>query len=418
MVYVETTGADDLIVLNPRWLCGEVLGKLLSDCKHLPSVARLSSTQLTDLFPAIDVADSATLLTALELCSVVSAGTAYQLSCRNSLPVPAEDRRKSDSTPCVGGVALVADAKAQLQYVFPRVQHAIWNCAEVPHLSEWNGGIRVRRVSDSDQDDVATVQISTENSEDLIRVICCGHNPQNLYDLQQTIAAIVLRVIDACCPGVYLQLRALSPRDIRLGDRPLPRAYSSREVATAQLDRREGVRLDEGGDEESLKEVLTYGDEGLFASLCPGVDSHVSEMPMYLRCRLAALLDPPHPQGRDWLLLALGLGLSDSLPRVDSPDVAATSRTVCLLALWSSNRDATVRRLLDVVRRTIQRPDVEDELLRLTPFCRPSAFNPDRSVCPSPEANHISSADCKTSTASNWFGYVIQELDMGGVHPR
>jgi len=301
----------------------------------------------------------------------------------------------------MGGVALVADATAQLRYVFPRVQHAIWNCPEVLHLSEWNGGIRVWRVSDSDEEDVATVQISTEDSEDLIRVICCGHNPQNLYQLQQTTSEIVLHVIDACCPGVYLQIRALSPRDIRLGERPLPRAYSARELSTAQLDRREGVRLDDREEEESLKEVLAFSDEELYSSLRPGVDSHVSEMPMYLRCRLAALLDPPHPQGRDWLLLALGLGLSDSLPRVDSPDVAATSRTVCLLALWSSNHDATVRRLLDVVRRTIQRPDVEDELFRLTPFCRPSAFNPDRSECPSPEANHISSADCKTSTASN-----------------
>ena len=407
MVYVET--ADDLIVLNPRWLCGEVLGKLLSDCTHLPSDGRLSSTHLTDLFPSMDVTDSATLLTALELCSVVSAGSSYQLSCRNSLPVPTEDGRKSDCPPCVGGVALVAKAAAQLRHVFPRVQHAIWNCPEVRNLSEWDGGIRVLRVSDSDEDDVATVQISTEDSEDLIRVICCGHNPQNLYQLQQTLAAIVLRVIDAWCPGVYLQLRALSPRDIRNGTRLRPRAYSAREVATAHLDRREVVRLNDGEDEESLIQVLAFGDEGLYATLRPGVDSHVSEMPMYLRCRLAALLDPPHPQGRDWLLLALGLGLADSLPSVDSPDVAATSRTVCLLALWSSNPDATVRRLLDVVRRTIQRPDVEDELLRLTPFCRPSAFNPDRSQCSSPGTNHISSADCnhsdrnsrKASTTSN-----------------
>jgi len=419
VVYIETT-TDDLIVLNPRWLCGDVLGKLLGSRGHLPSDGRLSVTHLTDLFPDTDVADLTTLLTALELCSVVAAGSSYQLSCRNSRPVPDKDRksdenlfsvpdedrnsdwnslpvpeedRKSDYFPCVGGVGLVADSTAQLRYVFPRVQHAVWNSSVVEQPTEWRGGIRFRRSSESSSDYIITVQINTEEDEDVIRVICCGHDPQTLYELQQMIAEIVLRVIDTCCPGVYLQLNAISPRDVREAKRPLPRLYSARDVAIAQLDFVEELRIDDNEDVESLKEVLAFGDEGLYARLRPGVELHVSELPMYTRCRLAALLDPPHMHGRDWILLALGLGLNDDIPRVDSPQAASVSRTVCLLALWTSNEDATVRRLLDVVRRTLQRPDVEETLLQLTPLSRPpSTANPERSACPSPRTDHISTA--------------------------
>jgi len=386
VVYIEST-AEDLIVLSPHWLCSEVLGKLLSAGEdQVPSNGRLSAGHLIDLFPAMDITDCTALLTALELVSVVSPG--YQLSCRNSRPVPRDQDRKSN---CGGGVALVADGAARLRYIFPRVQHAVWNSPDVTQTYEWSGGIRFRRSSSPDE--VATVQVNTEDGEDLIRVVCCGNNAQKLYQLQQMTAAIVLRVVDSCCPGVYLQPRALSPRDIRDAERLLPRAYSTREVATAQLERRDEVRLLDGEKEETLMEVLAYGDKELYASLRAGVELHVSELPMYIRCRLAALLDPPHPLGRDWLLLALGLDLADSLPRVDSADVAALSRTVCLLALWSNDQDATIRRLLDVVRSKLQRPDVEGTLLRLMPLCRPSAVNPNQSPSQSPGAScHVSSA--------------------------
>lgn len=407
MVYIETT-TDDLIVLNPRWLCSEVLGKLLGDRSHLPSDGRLTATQLTELFPGMDITDSTTLLTALELCSVVSPGSAYQLSFRNSLPLPGDENRKLRRAPCVGGVALVADARSHLRHVFPRVQHAIWNSPAIEQPTEWKGGMRFHRSSGSALDDLITVRISTEGDEDWIRVVSCGHNPQTLYESQESIVATVIRVIDTCCPGVYLQLRALSPRDIKDAERPVLRAYSAREVAAAQLEGRGGIQLSEEEDEETLVDVLAFGDEELYSTLRPGVDLHVSEMPMYTRCRLAALLDPPHPQGRDWLLLALGLGLGDSVPRLDSQDVAALSRTVCLLALWSSDQEATVRRLLDVVRRTIQRPDVEEALLQLMPLCRPATGNQEPSESRGPGSNHVANAECnhsnrnrrKSSTAS------------------
>lgn len=408
VVYIETI-RDDLIVLNPRWLCGEVLAKLLNGRGDLPYDGRISVTHLNNLFPDMDVADSTLLLTALELCSVVTPGSAYQLSCHNSLPVPSEDR-KWNSYPCVGGVALVADATAWLRFIFPRIQHAIWNSSFLERLSEWGGGISFRRSSDSSPDNIITIQINTEENEDVIRIIGCGHDPHTLLHLQQLATAIVLRAVDTCCPGVYLQMKALSPRDIRDGVRPLPRTYSTRDVAVAQMEEKDEIQINDEEAKESLKDVLAYGDEGLYSTLRPGVDLHVSELPMYIRCRLAALLDPPHPHGRDWLLLAFGLGLGDAIPQVDSPDVASVSRTVCLLALWSRNNDATICRLLDVVQRALERPDVEETLLQLAPLYL-STIDQEHSACPSPgpdnssqigrsTANHSRRNSRKSSTTS------------------
>jgi len=391
-------------VLNPRWLCGsEFLGKLLGDKEHLPCSGLLSVAHVTDRFPHMDVADSTALLTALELCSVVTAGSSYQLSCRNLLPVSSDDHRSELDPPCVGGVAMASDSAAHLRYVFPRVQHAIWNSPLASQPSEWNGGIRFRRSSESDPDSVIDVQLNTEHDEDLIRIICRGHDPETLHRTQQWTAAIILRVIDTCCPGVYLQLRALSPRDIRTGQRSPPRAYAAREVASAQMECRDEVRIGDDEDGETLSQVLAFGDARLHATLCPGVELHVSELSMYSRCRLATLLDPPHPHGRDWLLLALGLGLGDVVPQLDASDRATLSRTDSLLALWSGNPDATIRNLLDVVRRTLQRPDVEEILLQLTPLCRPSSL-----VCPEESHACPSSRNSSIPVAAEGYNHLSQ----------
>ena len=129
----------------------------------------------------------------------------------------------------------------------------------------------------------------------------------------------------------------------------------------------------------------------------PGIDLHVSELPVYARCRLAALLDPPHPLGRDWLLLALGLGVESAVPQIDAPEMVSFSHTDCLLALWSRNPESTVRRLLEAVRATLQRSDVEEALLRLTPLCRSSTSPGFKHDSPSPGTNLISAAGCHQS---------------------
>jgi len=50
----------------------------------------------------------------------------------------------------------------------------------------------------------------------------------------------------------------------------------------------------------------------VFSRLRPGLELSVVDLPVYARCRLAGLLDPRHPDGRDWTGLASSLGLKPS----------------------------------------------------------------------------------------------------------
>ena len=49
----------------------------------------------------------------------------------------------------------------------------------------------------------------------------------------------------------------------------------------------------------------------------PGPDLHVSSISTVTRQSLCHLLDGPHPLGRDWCLLAVQLGLSEKVPKLD-----------------------------------------------------------------------------------------------------
>lgn len=74
---------QELIVINPRWLCSDIIGRLLSyDCLiQGPVGGRFSLDHLRSLFPKIDPGDVALTLDALELCSIVQRNnyTVYNL---------------------------------------------------------------------------------------------------------------------------------------------------------------------------------------------------------------------------------------------------------------------------------------------------------------------------------------------------
>ena len=101
---------------------------------------------------------------------------ARQSDGRASADCGADDDRKwssSDGARCAGGVALVADATAQLRHIFPRVQHAVWNAPAVERVSEWNGGIRFRCREtgpdsvESGPESVIAVRVDTEGGKEV-----------------------------------------------------------------------------------------------------------------------------------------------------------------------------------------------------------------------------------------------------------
>lgn len=67
-----------------------------------------------------------------------------------------------------------------------------------------------------------------------------------------------------------------------------------------------------GGPEVGGKVVVTPRD----APLLPGIRIPVCDLSAAVRRHLAAFLDPPHPMGKDWCLLAMALNLEDSMPDI------------------------------------------------------------------------------------------------------
>ena len=59
--------------------------------------------------------------------------------------------------------------------------------------------------------------------------------------------------------------------------------------------------------------MLCWDDPSVTAALVPGPALPVSSLSTVTRQALCRLLDPAHPAGTDWCMLAVSLGLSDKV---------------------------------------------------------------------------------------------------------
>ena len=59
--------------------------------------------------------------------------------------------------------------------------------------------------------------------------------------------------------------------------------------------------------------MLCWDDASVSAALVPGPALPVSSLSTVTRQALCRLLDPAHPAGTDWCMLAVSLGLSDKV---------------------------------------------------------------------------------------------------------
>ncbi|GBN38940.1 Death-associated protein kinase dapk-1 [Araneus ventricosus] len=103
-------------------------------------------------------------------------------------------------------------------------------------------------------------------------------------------------------------------------------------------------------------------------------DLHASQLPL-LSCQcLCAILDTPDSMGRDWCMLGVLLGMTDKLPKLDPGDNPAFSPTACIMSEWMKRPDTTLGQLL---RRLLEleRTDAIETLMptlpmfRVTPVC-------------------------------------------------
>jgi len=391
---------DDMLILSPQWLCVNVIGYFISHevTMHAHSNGRLSVDYVRTLFPRCDIGDITKILETLELTSrcQMQGDVEYDVPFLNVLECPKklweqediEMAAESDSS-VWGGVQISAlcDMSDQMFHVFPRLQTYLRNRLASKGnyvIYHWRLGSKIKAGSLAAVIELRPETISLDSKfrgpvemswPVCLELKCRGPADQRnqIFFFQEELCEIIFTVVNGCCPGMYLQRQPLSVNSLK--DRRVPcSSYEPRLILLAQIDFSSTVQLKATPENstkhaEQLIDLVAYGSEEIFSCMTAGIDLHISSLSLYARYVLASQLDPSDPLGHDWCMLAIVLGLTDLLPKVDVHEAAALSKTDAILALHSRNADATFRTLHEKLL-LLDRPDAVDAMLTLIPLYR------------------------------------------------
>jgi len=185
--------------------------------------------------------------------------------------------------------------------------------------------------------------------------------------IQEDICETIYTSLEQSCPALYLERAPLSVLDLRAA-LPVSRVhiYRPRTIILAQLGGMTSVGHGSEGSSQSteqLSDLIAYGCDEVWSCLHPGVDQPVTGLSLYARYQLAELLDR-----KDWSALAKALGLEILDPEEESAG-SVYSMTDGVLADWISTAGpAATIRALNTALQSLQRSDVIDALLSLTPL--------------------------------------------------
>jgi len=387
VVYIETEEVDDddFVVLSPQWLGSEVIGDLLSH--ELTVRCRPTGCFTIDDFqvvlPGATADDVLYLLAALGLSTRCSFGdetaeheVEHELPCLNFVETLAGlwDREddKTGSELVYGGLRFDAGrfGMDDFIHVFPRVQvrlrrHFMSYLPVDPDcdLYQWFHGSKYCTGNGCE------ALITLEQDEQMIELKCRAAvagdlSASDIYRFREELARVIIGTLQDCLPGVFVQVAYLSAVDLAMHD-PSPYAYPSCDVLLALANETDTVRRvagSQGVEEEKLCDLVAFGSDSVLSSLVPGLEMHVSRLPLEAQRQLCSLLDPADPTGRDWCLLAVRLGLSTELPVVEGDPDSAGSPTDRVLSLWSADNDATLSKLVNALT-SLNRTDAVDAVV-------------------------------------------------------
>jgi len=387
VVYIETEEVDDddFVVLSPQWLGSEVIGDLLSH--ELTVRCRPTGCFTIDDFqvvlPGATADDVLYLLAALGLSTRCSFGdetaeheVEHELPCLNFVETLAGlwDREddKTGSELVYGGLRFDAGrfGMDDFIHVFPRVQvrlrrHFMSYLPVDPDcdLYQWFHGSKYCTGNGCE------ALITLEQDEQMIELKCRAAvagdlSASDIYRFREELARVIIGTLQDCLPGVFVQVAYLSAVDLAMHD-PSPYAYPSCDVLLALANETDTVRRvagSQGVEEEKLCDLVAFRSDSVLSSLVPGLEMHVSRLPLEAQRQLCSLLDPADPTGRDWCLLAVRLGLSTELPVVEGDPDSAGSPTDRVLSLWSADNDATLSKLVNALT-SLNRTDAVDAVV-------------------------------------------------------
>ncbi|PNJ71575.1 DAPK1 isoform 8 [Pongo abelii] len=371
---MQSETVQDVLLLDPRWLCTNVLGKLLS--VETPRAlhhyrGRYTVEDIQRLVPDSDVEELLQILDAMDIC-------ARDLSSGTMVDVPAliktDNLHRSwaddeDEVMVYGGVRIVP-VEHLTPFpcgIFHKVQVNLcrWIHQQSPEgdadIRLWVNGCKLANrgaellvllVNHGQGIEVQVRGLETE------KIKCCL--------LLDSVCSTIENVMATTLPGLLTVKHYLSPQQLREHHEPVM-IYQPRDFFRAQTLKETSLTNTMGGYKESFSSIMCFGCHDVYSQASLGMDIHASDLNLLTRRKLSRLLDPPDPLGKDWCLLAMNLGLPDLVAKYNTnngaPKDFLPSPLHALLQEWTTYPESTVGTLMSKLRE-LGRRDAADFLLK------------------------------------------------------
>ena len=348
--------SNKIIVLDPSWLGTRVIGPALSpENSTIPQLKSVTGCVKLDtikkVYPELDTASVAHLMEHFHLCTPVDGSRVnYLFPCLVKMQPLFGLWEKDPNFVVYAGIRLTCSSSIDIfsPNCFPQValsaRRVFFDDIDDQELTLWSDGFKCCRGE-------VEVQVKQPTPHKTIEILVRGTEQARMecHGLLQQFYTITLNTIRDTNPGTKFTTSALSPRLLREHEDPI--LYSAVEVFEAE--RTSGILHHSqmpGEFEENVLDVICCGCQEQLIVAKSAPFSPVCNLPVQARIELCRLLDPPHPFGRDWCLLALQLEITDEVQPIHEArgHVSPTDR---LLTVWETSVNSTIVTVVDALMR-------------------------------------------------------------------
>ncbi|GCB80407.1 hypothetical protein scyTo_0016192, partial [Scyliorhinus torazame] len=373
---LQSETIQDVVLLDPRWLCTNVLGKLLSNenQKALHHYrGRYTIDDILRLVSEKDVEELLQILEAMDIC-------ARDLTNGSMVDIPALIKvdglhrswtDEDDEMMVYGGVRFVP-VEHHTPYPCGTFHKVQVNLCRWIHQQNSEGELDVRLWTNGSK-------ISNKGTEVLVLLVNHGQGVEvqvrgsetekiRCFMFLDSICSVIDNLMASTLPGILTVKHYLSPQQLREHSE-LVMVYQPRDFFRAQAQKETSLTNTIGGYKESFSSILCFGCLDVYSQGNLGMDIPVSELNLLARRKLSRLLDPPDPMGKDWCLLATNLGLDDLVAKLNAQNGTlkegklSTSPTGAVLTEWAASPENSVGLLMSKLRG-LGRRDAADFLLK------------------------------------------------------
>jgi death-associated protein kinase len=419
VIYIQSDQNQDLVCLDPQWLCNSILGtffsherfngKKLNGCFKLDELAAI----FADICP--DVKRLKDILVALDLCCELD-NSEYEFPSLNFQETVSSLWENHNEGYIYNGLQIRCSnqIKTLIGCLFPRIQvhlrHVANSIDDEHDLKEENSAELILESQDKlgnlDMNKSSLIKnnqksfiINTSNS-------LSKHFNSSLYDIElfqwrygskiqrkkskieclitmdprglfielkaraplskreelfyfiHETHSLIEQILLETCPGLNLEMHYLSPN--QCFSFISSHSYTPRQVYNSMLDGKM-ILISQNNNKEKLIDVICCESEQIYKNLIIGCNLPINEgIGLYTKRMLSRFLDNIDPMGRDWCLLAVLLGLQDHLPILDNENSLDLSKTQYLIDNWSKSRQTSTVRMLIEKLVELGRKDVVD----------------------------------------------------------